>query len=151
MDGARSVFVDLPGYGFAKRSKAEKQQWAELIEGYLAKRTSLAAVVLLVDARRGVEEEELALLQFIAEHRPKPPMPVVLVATKFDKVERSRSKVVRDELRRRAGVPVVAFSTVDKLGYDELWKAIRKATGVGEPRSDDAGVPDSSVPATKPA
>src|SRR5579872_1051573 len=57
-DGLALRFVDLPGYGWARRSKAERSQWQEMIEGYLQARASLRAVVLLVDVRRGVEEEE---------------------------------------------------------------------------------------------
>jgi ribosome biogenesis GTP-binding protein YsxC/EngB len=52
------VCVDLPGYGFAKRSKGEREQWADLIEGYLKRRPTLRALVLLVDARRGLEEDD---------------------------------------------------------------------------------------------
>ncbi|MBF5067578.1 YihA family ribosome biogenesis GTP-binding protein, partial [Salmonella enterica subsp. enterica serovar Istanbul] len=55
--GPELVFVDLPGYGYAKVSKQESRDWKNLLESYLQERTSLEAVVVLVDARRGVEQE----------------------------------------------------------------------------------------------
>ena len=63
--GQAFALVDLPGYGFAQRSKAERKQWADLIEGFLQDRPQLAAVVLLVDARRGMEEDDHALVDFV--------------------------------------------------------------------------------------
>src|SRR5690242_5270611 len=79
-DGLEVVLVDLPGYGFAKRAKHEKKSWGTLIEGYLEKRVSLRAVVLLVDVRRGPEAEERELLEFLraVEHGARP-VPRVLV------------------------------------------------------------------------
>jgi GTP-binding protein len=56
-DGLVLRFVDLPGYGWARRSKDERMQWQKMIEGYLVTRASLRAVVLLVDVRRGVEDD----------------------------------------------------------------------------------------------
>src|SRR5882757_9147084 len=64
-DGLELLLVDLPGYGFAKRSKHEKSKWGPLIEFYLSKRVALRAMVLLVDVRRGVEKEERELIEFL--------------------------------------------------------------------------------------
>src|SRR5882724_8762845 len=60
-DGLELLLVDLPGYGYAKRAKHERATWGPLIEGYLSNRVALRAVVLLVDIRRGVEQEEKEL------------------------------------------------------------------------------------------
>ncbi len=68
-DGLTLKFVDLPGYGYARRSKGERDAWADLIEGYLLERPTLRVVVILVDARRGVEEEEADLLELLASPR----------------------------------------------------------------------------------
>src|SRR5579883_1868902 len=57
-DDLRVHFVDLPGYGWARRSKVERAEWQAMIEGYLGGRVSLRAVVVIVDVRRGVEDEE---------------------------------------------------------------------------------------------
>src|SRR5260221_10017991 len=68
-DGLTLHFVDLPGYGWARRSKAERGQWQGMIEGYLRGRASLRAVVVIVDVRRGLEEEERQLVEFLQQPR----------------------------------------------------------------------------------
>jgi GTP-binding protein len=127
-DDARLVMVDLPGYGFAKRSKAERGQWADLIEHYLAKRPTLRVLVLLADSRRGLEEEERDLLAFVAAKR-EAPLSIVVVATKFDKVPKSKQVSTLARLRSEAGVHAIGFSVVDKSGWEELWAALRRALG----------------------
>src|SRR5579862_9263712 len=64
-DGLALRFVDLPGYGWARRSKTERGEWQGMIEGYLTGRSALRAVVVLVDVRRGVEDEEMELVDFL--------------------------------------------------------------------------------------
>lgn len=129
------VCVDLPGYGFAKRSKGEREQWADLIEGYLKRRPTLRALVLLVDARRGLEEDDLELIDFVARGRDKKASPVrtIVVATKIDKLQKSKAISSLEALRRAAQVPVIGFSSETKAGYTELWRAIRAALGPSEP------------------
>lgn len=146
-DGAELVLVDLPGYGFAKRSKTERSEWATLIEGYLASRATLRAVVLLCDARRGLEEEELELVDFLLRGRKKglTPVAVVLVATKLDKVPRSERAARTAKLAAALAAPgerdttrgpdrakqrIVGFSSEEGIGYEELWREIRRATGL---------------------
>lgn len=85
----RLVFVDLPGYGYAKVSKSEAQTWKELLEGYLHDRSTLRAIVILVDVRRGLEDEENDLIEFMAE---RPNVKVLLAATKIDKLPRNQQK-----------------------------------------------------------
>ncbi len=143
-DGAVFHLVDLPGYGFARRSKAELASWASLIEGYLGTRPTLAAVVLIVDARRGLEDDDRELLGFIDAARPpsRRPVEVVLVATKIDKLPRSGQKTAVARLADAAGRRVLGFSAVSGEGRDALWRALRRAA-LGEaappPRSDETG------------
>ncbi len=121
--------VDLPGYGFAKRSKQERAAWAALVEGYLQKRSTLAAVVLIVDARRGVEQDDRELVEFI-EHAAPPsrrPVRVILVATKLDKLARSAQRPAIEGIRRAAGRGVIGFSAETGDGKELLWSAIRRA------------------------
>ena len=80
------MFVDLPGYGYAKVSKSEAGAWKELLERYLHERATLRAVVILVDVRRGLEQEEEDLIEFMAE---RPNLAVIVAATKMDKLSRS--------------------------------------------------------------
>lgn len=115
----RVVFVDLPGYGYAKVPKALRAGWGPLVESYLEGRAVLAGLVLLIDVRRGFEEEEQRLLDFAASRD----LPLLVIATKVDKLRRSE----RDQAERAfatAQVPVVPFSAVSGEGVDVVWRAI---------------------------
>jgi GTP-binding protein len=129
-DGLMVRFVDLPGYGWARRSKDERSQWQAMIEGYLRGRASLRAVVLLVDVRRGVEDEEQQLLEFLRLPRqvsePKP-LEVILAATKIDKLSPSARKPALEVVRKGAGRPVIGFSSVTREGREDLWTKLRSA------------------------
>jgi GTP-binding protein len=135
-DGLELGFVDLPGYGWAKRSKAEKSQWQGMIEGYLMRRAGLRAVVLLVDVRRGVEEEEQQLIDFLRQPRqvsePKP-VEVVLVATKIDKLSASARKPALEALKKKGGIRPIGFSVETGDGREELWGRLRYAVLGGAP------------------
>ena len=134
--------VDLPGYGFAKRSRAETRSWAALIEGYLGTRSTLAAVVLIVDARRGLEDDDRELIAFIDAATPpsRRPVSVLLVATKLDKLASSARKVTIARLRAATGRKVFGFSAVSGDGRDELWRALRRAA-LGEAPAEPASPP----------
>jgi GTP-binding protein len=132
-DGLALRFVDLPGYGWARRSKTERKEWQAMIEGYLRRRAGLKAVVVLMDVRRGVEDEERQLVDFLAEPRQVSgagPLQVVLVATKIDKVGAAGRKPALAEVKRGAtevGGRVIGFSAVTGDGREELWGRIRGA------------------------
>ncbi len=131
-DGFNTTLVDLPGYGYAKRSKAEKKAWAELIEGYLLGRPSLSLVVILVDVRRGVEDDDRELFELLAAPTGnRRPVSTLLVATKLDKLPASQRKLGVEKLRRSTGLPVIGFSAKDATGRDELWRRIRAALSAG--------------------
>ncbi|MCC6652486.1 MAG: hypothetical protein IT348_15150, partial [Candidatus Eisenbacteria bacterium] len=117
-----------PGFGYAGRSKAERTSWGSLIEGYLRERASLRGVVLLVDVRRGLEEEEQALLDFIAStaRQDRKAPPVITVATKIDKLPLSQRKPGVARLGK--GVAGVSGETGE--GGEALWKRLRWAVGV---------------------
>jgi GTP-binding protein len=83
--------VDLPGYGWAAANKVVREAFAPMIEGYLAQRPSLGALVLLVDIRRGVGELDLQLLEWVSARR----LPVLLVGTKADKLGASELGLAR--------------------------------------------------------
>lgn len=119
--GAWLTLVDLPGYGYANRSKGERLAWGELIEGYLLGRPVLSRVALLVDVRRGLEEEERDLLKMLAEPVPnRPPLETVIVATKLDRLPRARRRGALDAIRREVPA-VVGFSTELGETAGEVW------------------------------
>jgi len=114
------LFVDLPGYGYAKVSKAVQEQWGPMIEGYLRDRRALCGVVLLTDVRRG-EEEEISLARWVREQG----LGLVAVATKTDKLPYGqRAQAIRD-LEALLSVSVIGCSATTGEGTDEVWKAIR--------------------------
>ena len=123
-------FVDLPGYGYAKLSKTELKSWGPMLEGYLRRRQTLRAVCVLVDIRRGVLEEERALLDFLAqpaEIERAVPMVSIVCATKLDKLPVSQHKPALAALARESGLDVVATSAETMLGREVLWARLRKA------------------------
>jgi GTP-binding protein len=124
-DGAVCRLVDLPGFGYAKRSKSERRQWGELIGGYLASRDWLRAVVVLIDARRGVGDQEQQLIEFMQQENPS--VTVLLVATKLDKIPKSKRQAA---LRGFSGQRIYGVSAETGDGLDQLWRVLRKAAHV---------------------
>jgi GTP-binding protein len=125
--GLEIMLVDLPGYGFASRSKSERKEWAELIEHYLLERSTLRAAAVLFDSRRGMEPDDADALELITQHgrvSRKPPE-VVLIATKVDKLPaRDRPKLEGNRIDTRRVVP---FSTEEPDTVDSVWRALLKA------------------------
>lgn len=137
-DGLETYLVDLPGYGYAKRSKAEKAAWAELVEGYLATRPTLRAVVLLVDVRRGIEPDDQQLIDFISQpSTSRPPVPIVVVATKVDKLASSARKPAVLRIAQSSKLRVLGFSSTTGEGKDELWRTLRRLV-LGAPTAESA-------------
>ena len=118
--------VDLPGYGFAKRSKAERRGWGSLIEEFLRSRDGLRGVIVIVDVRRGVEADDRALLEFLDFAG----RPAVVVATKLDKLPISQRKPRLAEVRRQAGRRVVGFSAPKADGRDPLMDSILRLAAI---------------------
>lgn len=132
-DDAQLLLVDLPGYGYAKRSKSERRAWGTLIDSYLLERPTLAGVALLVDVRRGLEEEEQQLLELLQgpARVSRKPLQVVLVATKIDKLSASQRKPALAKLASATGTRIVGFSAKEQIGRDQLWRRVRGAAGLG--------------------
>jgi GTP-binding protein len=119
--GPELVFVDLPGYGYAKVSKTESAAWRRLLEGYLTGRETLRAVVVLVDIRRGLATEEEDLLEFLATRSD---LAVIVAATKLDKLSRSAQKPALAGLMKQGAGRVVGTSAETGAGREELWGRI---------------------------
>lgn len=151
-DGPRLTFADLPGYGFAKRSKQELESWGRMIDDYLLGRPSLVAVVLLVDIRREVEQGERDLLEMIASppRVSRGPVAVLVVATKLDKIPASGRPAALEKLGRELALPVVGFSTRLPETRPAVWQALLGAAGFAdpsrEPRAAQGTLPTESRP-----
>ena len=117
------ILADLPGYGYARVSKERKADWKPLIEGYLRHTPTLAGVVLLLDIRRDPSDDDISMLDYLAEIE----VPAVIVLTKADKVprlsvgERSLAIMERLSLSREQIIP---FSSATGVGRDELAEAL---------------------------
>jgi GTP-binding protein len=125
---------DLPGYGYAKVSRSERDSWQPLIEGYTRGRPTLALFVVLVDARRGIETEERQLYEWLGSEN----VPAQIVYTKVDKLSASERGLLRERTKqlfskkggsgasgRRAAPLLVSADTGE--GIPELWAAIFSA------------------------
>lgn len=123
----RYAFADLPGYGFAKVSRAEREAWKTLVEGYFSRCRFLRRVYLLVDVRRGPEEEEEILARYLAANG----VSYRFVGTKADKLTASGLRAAQEMFSGapwlEAGGPPVLCSASKRSGIDLLWKDIRTA------------------------
>ncbi|HEY0253833.1 MAG TPA: ribosome biogenesis GTP-binding protein YihA/YsxC [Kofleriaceae bacterium] len=116
--------VDLPGYGYAEVNKDMRESWRPLIETYLGARTVLAGVLLLIDVRRGVQDEELDFIPWLAEKA----IPVVVALTKADKLPKHKRslevmKVKKDLSLKR---DPIAVSALDGDNVAQVWNAMAK-------------------------
>jgi GTP-binding protein len=126
-------FVDLPGYGWAKVSKKERDSWGRLAEGYLAGRRELKLAIVLQDIRRSWSEDESLLLQWLAQQD----VPGRVVLTKTDKLKlmkrKERIRALTAEIGEGFGKPIPT-SAQKGDGLDLVWKVCRQHAF---PRDDD--------------
>jgi len=121
--------VDLPGYGYAQRSKAERKSWGPLIEGFLSGRPGLRGAVVIVDIRRGTQDDDLQLLEFLEIVGVTP----ILVATKLDKLPANKRKPAVAKLQREIKHRVIPYSSVTGDGWDALWKQVLSVSSIDRP------------------
>ena len=117
-------FVDLPGYGYAKVSKEQRQQWGSFIETYLHERPQLKLILLLVDIRHTPSEQDHMMYQWMKHYG----FPIIVIATKMDKLKRSQVShhiaMVRQGLHMTEDEILIPFSAVTKQGKDEIWEKL---------------------------
>ena len=118
------LFVDLPGYGYAKVPQAVKKQWGPMVETYLSTRKTLKGVVLIIDVRRIPAPEELQFIGWL-DHFSIPSIPVL---TKADKL--SKTKQIKQHLSIAKALNVdpnglILFSAKTRQGKDAVWNAIK--------------------------
>ena len=116
--------VDVPGYGYARVSKKEREKWGKMIEEYLTGRENLRAVVSLVDFRHEPSADDIQMYEFLKYYE----IPVILVATKADKIPRGKwnkhESLIKKKLDFDPQDQFIIFSSVDKVGIDQAWDAI---------------------------
>lgn len=117
-------FVDVPGYGYARVSKKEREKWGKMIEEYLTSRENLKAVVSLVDLRHEPSADDVQMYEFLKYYE----IPVILVATKADKIPRGKwnkhESMIKKKLDFDKTDTFIIFSSVNKTGVEEAWDAI---------------------------
>ena len=128
--------VDLPGYGYARVSQAEKEKWGKMIEKYLHTSKNLKAVFLLIDIRHEPSANDRQMYEWLLHNGYDP----IIIATKLDKLKKSQVqkhlKMVRDGLQVKKGTEVIAYSAQTKQGRDEIWQLINTLTGKEEPQEE---------------
>lgn len=123
----KMYLVDLPGYGYAKRSQESKKTWSSLTEDYFVKNPSSDAIKLviqLIDIRTGPTNDDIMMINFLIDND----VDFLVVATKTDKLSKTQLANALDELQKEyfegTGIEIIPFSSVTRVGKDEVWKKI---------------------------
>lgn len=122
--------VDLPGYGYAKRSRDSKRVWSSLTEDFFVKNPSIDAlklVIQLIDVRTGPTDDDIMMINFLIDSQVN----FAVVATKTDKLSKSQLASALDNIKNEyflgTGIEIIPFSSVTRDGKDELWRLISDA------------------------
>jgi GTP-binding protein len=131
------IFADLPGYGYARVPKEITERWAQFINPYLERRESLVLCLSIVDVTIPPQQLDLQLLDWLRHAERN----FVVVATKTDRISSNQLRPSLRKLGEELAVPqdqIIPFSAKARVGYDELWRAIKQAAGIEEPGTPDA-------------
>lgn len=127
------TIVDLPGYGYAKVAKSEKERWSGLISNYLVSDRDLRLILLLIDMRHAPSKDDLQMIEFLVECQ----LPFLIVLTKADKLNKTerekRMAAFQTEIPYFSQIHVIPFSSVTREGVEEVQAIL---TEIAE---DDAG------------
>ena len=120
------VFVDVPGYGYAKVSKTERERWGKMIETYLTTRETLAAVIQLVDIRHEPSQDDVLMYDFLKHYD----IPTIIIATKEDKIPKGKIqkhlKIIRQALEIDQNDTLISYSSLSKEKNLVIWQAIER-------------------------
>ena len=124
--------VDVPGYGYAKVNDKIKESFGEMIDTYLRERDNLKALVLLVDYRHKPTRDDIDMYNYAKYYE----IPVIIVATKEDKLKRNdlqkNEKLIKQTLDFDPHDQFIRFSSLNKVGIDQVWNEILKLCGIEE-------------------
>ena len=133
--------VDLPGYGFARVSKAEREKWGKMIEKYLSSREQLRGVIQLLDIRHAPSANNILMKEWLEHYE----LPILLVATKTDKVSRNEKQknldVIRKSLLLSPEQKPILFSAQSGEGADEVKAALAEILNPPEDLENSPGNP----------
>ncbi|WP_112181518.1 MULTISPECIES: ribosome biogenesis GTP-binding protein YihA/YsxC [Paraliobacillus] len=117
-------FVDVPGYGYAKVSKTEREAWGNMIEEYFLERENLRAAVQVVDIRHQPSVDDVSMYEFLKHHD----IPVIVVATKLDKIKKNQVakhvKRIKETLTLEGTDTIIPFSSETAQGKEDAWRTI---------------------------
>jgi GTP-binding protein len=123
------LFVDLPGFGYAKVPAAVRKLWGPMIETYLSTRKTLKGVLLIMDIRRIPGIQELNFIEWLRYYN----IPGILVLTKSDKLSKNKQMTQRKAIADALNVPEegpILFSAKSRIGKDDVWEVIEQLIGV---------------------
>ena len=122
----RWMFVDLPGYGYAKTARAEQERFSKVIDYYLTHRQGIRYVFLLMDIRHEPGTLDMTMLEWVRHHGYQP----VIIATKADKLSKAQQQKQLSVLRRSMSLTsedrIIPFSALSKQGRDEIWTLLEE-------------------------
>ena len=130
-----AVFVDLPGYGYAKVPARIRNNWGPMVEKFLSTRQTIKGVVLILDIRRAPKDEETDFINWLLEHA----IPVILVLTKADKLAKNKQINQMQAIARELGIAtdnLICFSAKTRMGLSDVWAAIDHLLAEGAMPSD---------------
>lgn len=118
------IFVDVPGYGYAKVSKKQREQFGQMIEAYLTTREELKCVVQLVDIRHKPTQDDILMYDYLKHFG----IPTVIVATKEDKIPKGKVqkhlKIIRESLDLDSNDILISYSSLNKDKTDNIWSIL---------------------------
>ena len=122
--------ADLPGYGYAARSAKDQQIWSTLVDGYLSGCKDIKLVLQLIDLKVGPTKDDEMMLEWLVDSR----MPFAVVATKADKLNKTKRVEALEKLQNHPlipkGIPIIPFSALSGEGTDEIRSFIGKVTEI---------------------
>ncbi|GAB1612619.1 MULTISPECIES: ribosome biogenesis GTP-binding protein YihA/YsxC [Mammaliicoccus] len=115
------IFVDVPGYGYAKVSKKQREQFGKMIEQYLTTRKELKCVIQLIDIRHKPTQDDILMYDYLKHFE----IPTIIVATKEDKIPKGKVqkhlKIIRETLEIESEDVLISYSSLNKDKTDNIW------------------------------